>query len=40
MAGGNDMKFHKSTYEGFLGLLKWSVPIIGVIAFAVLLLIA
>lgn len=40
MAGGNDMKFHNSTYDGFLGLLKWSVPIIAVIVFAVVVLIA
>jgi hypothetical protein len=40
MAGGNDMKFHSSTYEGFLGLLKWTVPIIAVITFVVVILIA
>jgi hypothetical protein len=40
MAGGNDMKFHNATYDGFLGLLKWAVPIVAVIAFAVIVLIA
>jgi hypothetical protein len=40
MAGGNDMKFHNATYDGFLGLLKWVVPILAVIAFAVIVLIA
>jgi hypothetical protein len=34
------MKFHSSTYEGFLGLLKWTVPIIAVITFVVVILIA
>lgn len=23
MAGGNNMKAHNATYEGFLGMLKW-----------------
>jgi hypothetical protein len=40
MAGGNDMKFHNATYDGFLSLLKWTVPIIAIIAFLVVLLIA
>ena len=40
MASGNDMKFHNATYGGFLTLLKWSVPIIAVIGFAVVVLIA
>ena len=25
MASGNDMKAHESTYNGFLGLLKWGI---------------
>ncbi|MBA4162460.1 MAG: aa3-type cytochrome c oxidase subunit IV [Novosphingobium sp.] len=25
MAGGNDMKAHNSTYEGFIGLVKWGI---------------
>jgi len=40
MASGNDMKFHNSTYAGFLGMLKWSVPLIAIIAFGVVVLIA
>jgi hypothetical protein len=40
MASGNDMKFHNATYNGFMTLLKWSVPIIAIIAFAVVVLIA
>ncbi|WP_374529551.1 aa3-type cytochrome c oxidase subunit IV [Novosphingobium sp.] len=23
MAGGNNMKAHTATYEGFIGMLKW-----------------
>lgn len=23
MASGNDMKMHESTYNGFIGLVKW-----------------
>ena len=40
MASGNDMKFHNSTYEGFLTLLKWATPLIVVITAAVVVLIA
>lgn len=40
MASGNDMKFHNSTYEGFLTLLKWATPFIVVIAAVVVVLIA
>ena len=40
MASGNDMKFHNSTYEGFLTLLKWSTPLIVIITAAVVVLIA
>ena len=40
MASGNDMKAHATTYDGFIGLLKWSVPLIGLIAFLVVLIIA
>ncbi|MBS3930032.1 MAG: aa3-type cytochrome c oxidase subunit IV [Sphingomonadales bacterium] len=25
MAGGNDMNAHNSTFEGFIGLVKWGV---------------
>lgn len=25
MASGNDMKAHNSTFEGFMGLVKWGV---------------
>ena len=40
MASGNDMKAHASTYDGFIGLLKWSVPLIAVIGLAVIFIIA
>jgi len=40
MASGNDMKAHNSTYDAFIGNLKWSVPVIALIAFVVVLLIA
>jgi hypothetical protein len=40
MASGNDMKAHGSTYESFIGMLKWSVPLIAVITFVVVLIIA
>jgi hypothetical protein len=29
MASGMDMKAARSTYEGFIGLIKWSIPAIG-----------
>ena len=40
MATGNDMKAHGSTYEGFIGMLKWSVPVVAIITFLVILIIA
>lgn len=40
MASGNDMKFHNATYDGFLTLLKWSTPVVALIAAFVIILIA
>ena len=40
MASGNDMKFHNATYGGFITLVKWSTPIIALIAAVVVVLIA
>lgn len=40
MASGNDMKFHNSTYSGFLTLLKWATPVIIAITALVVVLIA
>ncbi|MBA3526288.1 MAG: aa3-type cytochrome c oxidase subunit IV [Sphingomonas sp.] len=34
------MKAHGATYDGFIGLLKWSVPLVGIVAFVVVLIIA
>ena len=35
-----DIEKARSTYEGFMGTLKWAIPIIFVIAFGVVWLIA
>lgn len=40
MASGNDMKAAQQTYSGFVGLLKWTVPIVAVLALIVILLIS
>ena len=40
MEYANDMNAHEKTYGGFIGLLKWSVPLIAVIAMLVVILIA
>jgi hypothetical protein len=40
MASGNDMKAHASTYGSFIGMLKWSVPLIAAVAATVVLIIA
>lgn len=40
MASGNDMKAAVKTYDGFIGLLKWSVPLIALITLVVVILIA
>ncbi len=40
MASGNDMKAHSATYEGFIGMLYWSVPLVAVIAAGVVWLIS
>lgn len=40
MASGNDIKAHEGTYDGFIGLLKWSVPLIIAITALVVILIA
>ena len=36
----HDIKAAKGTYDSFIGMLKWSVPLIAVIAFIVIILIA
>ncbi|MGB3798002.1 MAG: aa3-type cytochrome c oxidase subunit IV [Alteraurantiacibacter sp.] len=35
-----DIKAAKGTYDSFIGMLKWSVPLIAVIALFVVILIA
>ena len=35
-----EMKSHEKTYGGFIGLLKWSVPLTALIALVVVILIA
>jgi hypothetical protein len=40
MEPANDMKAAEKTYHGFLGLLKWSVPLIALIVLIVILLIS
>ena len=40
MDSANDMKSHEKTYGGFIGLLKWSVPLTAAIVLLVILLIA
>jgi hypothetical protein len=36
----NDMKAHEKTYGSFIGLVKWTVPVIAVIALFVVLIIS
>lgn len=40
MASANDMKAAEKTYSGFISLLKWTVPIVSLIALFVVILIA
>jgi hypothetical protein len=36
MASGNDMQAHKKTYDAFMGLLKWTIPLVALIALFVI----
>ena len=36
----HEMKSHEQTYGGFIGLIKWSVPLVAAIALLVVVLIA
>jgi len=40
MAPANDMQAAKKTYEGFVTMLKWAVPIIALVALFVVVLIS
>ena len=37
---GNDMRAAEETYSGFIGLLKWTVPLTAVVTIVVVALIA
>ena len=38
MDSANDMKAHEKTYGGFIGLLKWSVPLLAVTTLVIILI--
>ncbi len=40
MASGNDMKAANSTYEGFIGLLKWGSVVTALVTILVISLIS
>ncbi|WP_338240602.1 hypothetical protein [Aurantiacibacter hainanensis] len=40
MSNPHDMKAAKGTYESFISLLKWSIPVIALITLIVVILIA
>ncbi|MEY4160324.1 MAG: hypothetical protein RLZZ136_945 [Pseudomonadota bacterium] len=40
MATGNDIKANQATYDGFMGLVKISIPVLAVITAVVIKLIA
>ncbi|WP_121116959.1 aa3-type cytochrome c oxidase subunit IV [Croceibacterium ferulae] len=40
MEPANDMEAAGSTYAGFIGTLKWSVPLIAVLVFIIVLAIS
>jgi hypothetical protein len=40
MKSANDINTHEKTYGGFVGMLKWSVPLVAAIVFLVVILIA
>jgi hypothetical protein len=40
MDSANDMKAHSKTYGSFIGMLKWSVPLIAILALLVVILIS
>lgn len=39
MGSANDMKAAKATYDSFIGMVKWSVPVIAALVALVVLLI-
>ena len=40
MDSAHEMKAHEKTYGGFISLLKWTVPLLAIATFLVVLLIA
>ncbi len=40
MDSANDMKAHERTYGWFIGLLKWTVPLLAVLTLVIILIIA
>ena len=40
MESANDMKAHSRTYGSFIGTLKWSVPLLAIIALIVVVMIS
>ena len=36
----NDMKAHEQTYGGFIGLIKWTLPVIALLALLVIVVIS
>ena len=40
MAGGKDLKAHESTYTGFIGLVKFSIVAVGLVAAFVIFMIS
>ena len=40
MTSANDMQAARQTYEGFISLIKWSIPFIAAIVILVLILIS
>jgi hypothetical protein len=40
MDSAHEMKAHEKTYGGFIGLIKWTLPVIALIVIVVVLLIA
>ena len=39
MADSQNIKANEKTYDGFIGMLKWSVPLLAVITLVVILII-
>lgn len=40
MGSANDMQAHEKTYSGFVGMLKWSVPLIAVATLLIIFIIS